>query len=651
MAHGFFRVAAAAPPVKVADCPCNADTLLKEMKAAEKQKIQLILFPELALTGYTCGDLFFQQTLLDAAEKELSRLIAATKRMRLLVCAGFPFAHSHRLYNAAAVFGHGRLYGIVGKRHLPNYAEFYEKRYFSPVPDETLTVTFAGHECPFGGLQIFETETADGTLPFGVEICEDLWSLSPPSERLAAAGALLILNPSASNEAVGKTAFRRTLLEAQSGRLHAAYLYAGCGRGESTGDLVFGGYRAAVENGTVLEEAAPFEDRAVVCDIDFGRLLHDRRRNSGFAEGTAVPPVCRTAVAMPHSTEEGEKLLRAVSPLPFVPAQNSERESRCREILRFQAEGLAQRLRQTGLSRVVLGLSGGLDSTLALLVAVTAFDLLQLPKEGILCVTMPGYGTTARTKNNATGLAEAAGAVLKEIPIHEAVAVHFRDIGHDPEVTDTVYENAQARERTQILMDLANKSGALVLGTGDLSELALGWATFNGDHMSMYGVNASVPKTLIRYLVRTYADTVRGQSPRMAAILEDVLATPVSPELLPPKDGEIAQCTESIVGPYELHDFFLYYMLRWGFSPKKIAYLARFAFTKENGCFYSRALQLKWMKIFYRRFFGQQFKRNALPEGPKVGSVSLSPRGDWRMPGDAEASLWLAEIGKMAENA
>lgn len=651
MTHGFFRVAAAAPSVKVADCPCNADTLLNEIKAAEKQKIQLILFPELALTGYTCGDLFFQQTLIDAVEDELSRLIAATKRMRLLVCAGFPFAFGHRLYNAAAVFGHGRLYGIVGKRHLPNYAEFYEKRYFSPAPDETVTVTFAGHTCPFGGLQIFEAETGNGKLPFGVEICEDLWTLSPPSERLAAAGALLILNPSASNEAVGKTAFRRTLLEAQSGRLHAAYLYAGCGRGESTGDLVFGGYRAVVENGTILEEAAPFEDRAVVCDVDLARLLYDRRRNSGFAEGAALPPVCRTAVVMPPSSGRGEKLLRAVSPLPFVPADDSERESRCREILRFQAEGLAQRLRQTGLKRVVLGLSGGLDSTLALLVAVTAFDLLRLPKEGILCVTMPGYGTTARTKNNATGLAEAAGAVLEEIPIHEAVAVHFRDIGHDPEITDTVYENAQARERTQILMDLANKSGALVLGTGDLSELALGWATFNGDHMSMYGVNASVPKTLIRYLVRTYADTVREQSPRMAAILEDVLATPVSPELLPPKDGEIAQCTESIVGPYELHDFFLYYMLRWGFSPKKIAFLAGFAFTKENGCFYSRDLLLKWMKTFYRRFFGQQFKRNCLPEGPKVGSVSLSPRGDWRMPGDAEAALWLEEIGKMEENA
>ena len=651
MAHGFFRVAAAAPPVKVADCPCNADTLLKEIKAAENQNIRLILFPELALSGYTCGDLFFQQTLLYAVESELSRLIEATKQMRLLVCAGFPFAHSHRLYNAAAVFGHGRLYGIVGKRHLPNYAEFYEKRYFSPVPDKTETVTFAGHECPFGGLQVFDIVTEDGTFPFGVEICEDLWSLTPPSERLVAEGALLILNPSASNEAVGKTAFRRTLLEAQSGRLHAAYLYAGCGRGESTGDLVFGGYRAVVENGTVLEDSAPFDDRSVVCDIDFSRLLHDRRRNSGFAEDAVILPVCRTTVTMPNSSGEDEKLLRNVSPLPFVPAENSERESRCREILRLQAEGLAQRLRQTGLKQVVLGLSGGLDSTLALLVAVTAFDLLQLPREGILCVTMPGYGTTSRTKNNATGLAKAAGAVLKEIPIHEAVAVHFRDIGHDPEVTDTVYENAQARERTQILMDLANKSGALVLGTGDLSELALGWATFNGDHMSMYGVNASVPKTLIRYLVRTYADTVRRKSCRMAEILEDVLATPVSPELLPPKNGEIAQCTESIVGPYELHDFFLYYMLRWGFSPKKIVYLARYAFTEENGCCYSRDVLLKWMEIFYRRFFGQQFKRNCLPEGPKVGSVSLSPRGDWRMPGDAEASLWLEEIGKMVQNA
>lgn len=650
MAHGFFRVAAAAPAVKVADCPRNADALLEEMKAAENQNVQLILFPELSLSGATCGDLFRQQSLTDAARRCLSRLADATKCMRLLACVGFPFAHGDRLYNAVALIGHGRLYGIVAKHPLADSGAGNGKRCFSSPSGQPIVVVIDGKECLFGDKLIFDLETEEGIFPFGIEIGEEGARLLPPSVTLAAAGALLIVHPCADNEAVGANQFQKTFLKARSASLRAAYLHAACGRGESTGEAVYGGFCAVAENGDLLQAAVPFEGKTIVCDIDFQRLRHERMRSSDFSDGVDVSSVQRVAIRLTNEKIKPQELKRTVSPFPFVPTDDEERALRCREVLRFQAEGLAQRLRQTGLKRAVLGLSGGLDSTQALAVAVTAFDLLGFSRSGILCVTMPGFGTTSRTKNNATGLAQAFGVELKEIPIHEAVSVHFKDIGHDPMLTDTVYENAQARERTQILMDLANQIGALVLGTGDLSELALGWATFNGDHMSMYGVNASVPKTLLRHLVQTYADTIRSSFPQAAKLLDDVLQTPVSPELLPPKEGNIAQCTESIVGPYELHDFFLYYTVRWGFSPEKIAFLAQAAFTEVNGTPYRLETILKWMKVFYRRFFSQQFKRNTLPEGAKIGSVSFSPRGDWMMPGDAEVVVWLEEIEKSVES-
>ena len=621
MAHGFFRVAAAAPTVRIADPPRNAEAILKEIEAADKLDVQFLLFPEAVLTGATCGDLFFQQPLLNAAEEALCKLIKATERVRTLICAGFPLPLGGRLYNAAAVFGNGRLYGICGEREPRSSGRIDRSRYFSSAPEEPQTVSVAGFSVPFGSRLIFDLKVDDETFPMTIVF-----------------GAA---------EIAGAAEFRRSVAVAESGLTHSVCVYAGSGRGESTGDAVFGGACLIAENGRILRERSLFDDEVQVSvDVDFQRLTADRRKNRPRSAETAalrIPVECQ-----PH--RDGT-LLRRVSPYPFVPADKDERARRCRLILRLQTEGLAQRLRQTRIGSVVLGLSGGLDSTLALLAAVSAFDLLRLPKTDIVCITMPGFGTTDRTKDNASALAQAAGVSLKEIPIREATALHFRDIGHDPAVTDSVYENAQARERTQILMDTANGLNALVLGTGDLSEAALGWATFNGDHMAMYGVNADVPKTLVRELVRFRAESLQNENPRLAQLLGDVLETPVSPELLPPEDGQIVQKTEDLVGPYELHDFFLYYTVRFGFSPEKILTLAQAAFTEENGCPRAPAEIRRWLETFVRRFFSQQFKRSCSPEAPRVGSVSLSPRGSWQMPSDAEAAVWLDGIGKIDANA
>ena len=638
MAHGFFRVAAATPTVRIADPPRNAEAILKEIEAADKLDVQFLLFPEAVLTGATCGDLFFQQPLLNAAEEALCKLIKATERVRTLICAGFPLPLGGRLYNAAAVFGNGRLYGICGEREPRSSEGIDRSRYFSSAPEEPQTVSVAGFSVPFGSRLIFDLKVDDETFPMTIVFGDD------PQPT---AGALLLARPFAAAEIAGAAEFRRSVAVAESGLTHSVCVYAGSGRGESTGDAVFGGGCLIAENGSILRERSLFDDEVQVSvDVDFQRLTADRQKNrprSAEAASFCIPVEC--------PPRRAGTLMRRVSPYPFVPADKDERARRCRLILRLQTEGLAQRLRQTRIGSVVLGLSGGLDSTLALLAAVSAFDLLRLPKTNIVCLTMPGFGTTDRTKNNAFALAQAAGVSLKEIPIKEATALHFKDIGHDPSVTDAVYENAQARERTQVLMDTANGLNALVLGTGDLSEAALGWATFNGDHMAMYGVNASIPKTLMRELVRFSAESLQTENPQLAQLLTDVLNTPVSPELLPPKDGKIVQETEALVGPYELHDFFLYYTVRFGFSPEKIFTLAQTAFTEENGCPRNPVEIRRWLEIFFRRFFSQQFKRNCSPEAPRVGSVSLSPRGGWLMPSDAEAAVWLDGIGKIDANA
>ena len=629
MTDGFFRVAAATPKIRVADCEANADAVFELMRECGERRVGAVAFPELCLTGYTCGDLFRGRTLLAGAEDALAWLLERTKGMKLLAFVGLPIAAGAELYNCAAAICGGRLLGLATKTYLPNYSEFYEARHFSPGP-QSGEVTLCGQTVPIGGGLVFRCENVPD-LAVGAEICEDLWVPAPPSQQLAAAGATLIFNLSASDETIGKAGYRRALVTGQSGRLICAYVYAGAGEGESTTDMVFAGERLAAENGALLAESEPFTTGLTVADVDLQRLAQERRRMTtwhGGADARTVP----FTLDEPSFTPE-----RKFPRLPFVPDDRNDLEARCEMILNMQAEGLRARLASTGIRHAVLGVSGGLDSTLALLVTVRAFDRLGLGRKGVVAVTMPGFGTTARTKSNAQKLAELLGTEFRTVPIGESVSLHFRDIGHDPAVRDVTYENAQARERTQVLMDIANQCGGLVIGTGDLSELALGWATYNGDHMSMYGVNCSVPKTLVRHLVHHAA----GASPEnVRAVLEDVLATPVSPELLPPENGEIAQKTEHIVGPYELHDFFLYYMLRFGFSPSKIY---RMAVSSFDGV-YDAATVKKWLREFYRRFFASQFKRSALPDGPKVGSVTLSQRGDWRMPSDASANLWLKEI-------
>ena len=640
MKDGFICVAAGTPKVRVADCRYNAEQIFTMMREAEKQGVKILALPELCLTGYTCGDLFLQDTLLNGAVEGLRTILEATRHLEVLTALGMPLRARGKLYNCAVVIQKGDILAVVPKTYVPNYGEFYEKRWFEGGEDITSQVSIGLPGADGGtmytglGQAIIDCPAVPG-LKVGVEICEDLWAADPPSRRLAEAGATGILNLSASNEVVGKAAYRRQLVVGQSGRLCCGYVYADAGEGESTTDLVFTGHNMVAENGALLAEHR-FTTGLTIADIDVQRLTYERRRLTPFpAEGGAA-----LYQGAAEFTPCVTKLRRYVSPAPFIPDNAADRASRCEEILTIAALGLKKRLKHTGARSAVIGLSGGLDSTLALLIAALAMGMLHRDPSDIIAVTMPCFGTTERTKNNAVLLAEHMGTTLRTIPIGDTVRSHFRDIGHDPEDQDVTYENAQARERTQVLMDVANQTGGLVIGTGDLSELALGWATYNGDHMSMYGVNASIPKTLVRHLVDYVARDNRKKDPELAQVLEDILDTPVSPELLPAVQGEISQRTEDLVGPYELHDFFLYHAVRWGFGPRKILRLAELALGRQ----YSWEVILKWLKNFYYRFFAQQFKRSCLPDGPKVGSVSLSPRGDWRMPSDAVARLWLEEL-------
>ena len=635
--YGFVKVAAAVPQVAVADCARNAERIVALAQQAARRGVELVAFPELAVTGYTCADLFLQPALLDAADEALGEIMRQTRKLPLALIVGLPLRHEDRLYNCAAVVAQGRLLGVVPKSYIPNYAEFYEARWFaSGAGIEEERITAAGQEADFGTELTFAVNGAE----FGIEICEDLWVASPPSSRLALNGAKLIFNLSASPEGVGKHAYLRELVAQQSARTHTAYVYCSAGFGESSTDLVFAGNGLIAENGTMLAQAARFslDEQLTVADVDIERLEFERRRNTSFRMREEAGESTVIEMELPDALK-ASALDRRVDPMPFVPADEAHRSERCEEIFQIQSHGLARRLAHTGCRCAVVGISGGLDSTLALLVTVRTFDKLGLDRRGILGITMPGFGTTDRTYRNALKLMEGLGVTVREIPIRDACLQHFRDIGLPESDRSAAYENAQARERTQILMDVANMEGGLVIGTGDLSELALGWATYNGDQMSMYGVNASVPKTLVRHLVKWAAATEQDAATR--ATLLDIIDTPVSPELLPAdREGNIAQKTEDLVGPYELHDFFLYNFVRAGFRPAKIAFLAEQAFAGS----YDRETIVKWLRVFFRRFFAQQFKRSAMPDGPKVGSVALSPRGDWRMPSDATAAAWMREL-------
>lgn len=633
MRQGFVKVAAATPEIAVADCKKNAEAILESIREMEALGAKVMVLPELCITGYTCGDLFWQKRLLDAAVEGLLMIAEKSAAVDALIFVGLPMEVSGKLYNVAAVLNRGKVLGIVPKKYLPNYNEFYEMRHFTAGEETVREITVAGQQVPFGMNLLFSCRELPH-LTVAAELCEDLWVPEPPSVRHALAGATVIVNLSASDEMVGKDSYRRSLVSAQSARLVCGYIYSTAGEGESSQDLVFGGHNLIAENGTVLAEAERFRNQTICTELDVDRLISERRRMTTYPAKDSKE---YQTVLFALQTEE-TTLTRFFDPQPFVPSNVRDREQRCDEILNIQALGLKKRLEHTKSRSAVIGISGGLDSTLALLVTVRAFDLLGLPREQILSVTMPCFGTTDRTYQNACQLTRCLGATLKEVDIREAVTVHFRDIGQDMETHDVTYENGQARERTQVLMDLANQSGGMVIGTGDLSELALGWATYNGDHMSMYAVNASVPKTLVRHLVRYYADTCGEE--QLCQILLDILDTPVSPELLPPKDGVISQKTEDLVGPYELHDFFLYYLMRVTYEPKKLFRVAVYAFRGQ----YEEEVILKWLKTFYRRFFAQQFKRSCLPDGPKVGSVAVSPRGDLRMPSDACARIWLEEL-------
>ncbi|MFV0528777.1 MAG: NAD(+) synthase [Lachnospiraceae bacterium] len=633
MKDGFIQVAAASVQVKVADCRYNSDEILQAIAQMEKNGAQIMVFPELCITGYTCGDLFWQDALLEEALRELVRIAESTKDTDALIFVGLPLQHMQKLYNVAAVVSGGQIAGFVPKVELPNYNEFYEARYFEKGREQMPPYRLGDREIPFGTNLLF---TCSG-LPqvcVAAEICEDLWVPNPPSQRHAVAGATIIVNLSASDEMVGKDNYRKQLVQSQSARLLCAYIYATAGEGESTQDLVFGGQNMIAENGVLLAEGERFSNQIMYAQVDVKRLRGERRRMTTYP---AADTETYTQVSFELSMRPTE-LSRSFPRQPFVPGAKEERDRRCEEIFNIQSMGLKTRMKHIGCKSIVVGVSGGLDSTLALLVMARATDQLGLPRDTITAVTMPCFGTTDRTYDNAIRLTQALGARLREIDIKEAVTLHFRDIGHDAQCHDVTYENSQARERTQVLMDIANQTGGIVVGTGDLSELALGWATYNGDHMSMYGVNASVPKTLVRHLVQYYADVC--QTEVLRDILLDILDTPVSPELLPPSKGQISQKTEDIVGPYELHDFYLYYMLRWSFAPAKIYRIARLTFEGV----YTADTILTWMKVFYKRFFAQQFKRSCLPDGPKVGSVAVSPRGDLRMPSDASARLWLQEL-------
>ena len=632
MNYGFVKTAAVTPKIKVADVVYNGMEIEKLMREAS-QYADLIVFPELCLTGATCGDVFKQELLLNRAKEELMRLVEVSKELSGLMVVGLPWEVRGKLYNAAAVFEHGGLLGIVPKTYFKDAGNFTAGK----AGYEYIDVD--GEMIPFGTSLLFTCEN-NKNFTVAVEIGEDLWAPNPKSTSHGMMGATVIAGLAACDEGTGKSAYRRQLISNQSARLHCGYVYANAGEGESTTDFVFSGNNLLVENGVVLSEAFPYETGILCTDMDVERLVGERRRNPLFAVGN---PVDADYLEVDFAMEEAKVLVttRTIDPSPFVPKDKKEWEARCEEILAIQVNALKKRLEHTWCSNAVLGISGGLDSTLALLVTALAFDALGKERSCITAVTMPCFGTTDRTYNNACELTRRLGAELREVDIKNAVRTHFADIGHDENVHDVTYENAQARERTQVLMDIANQLGGMVIGTGDMSELALGWATYNGDHMSMYGVNGSVPKTLVRHLVRYYAEMCKDE--KISEILLDVLDTPVSPELLPPKDGEIAQKTEDLVGPYELHDFFLYYILRYGFSPEKIYVMAQAAFGGE----YDKATIKKWLQTFYRRFFAQQFKRSCLPDGPKVGSIGVSPRGDLRMPSDACAALWMAEMEKL----
>ena len=638
MRHGFVKVAAATPDIRVADVEFNKENICRGIEEAEKANAKILVFPELCVTGYTCSDLFDHAVLLKAAKKALLEIAEFTRDRDLLVFVGVPLEVDGKLYNVAAALNHGKILGLTTKTFLPNYGEFYEMRQFTPGPEKARYISFNGEEIPFGPQILFQAAEMEDLI-VAAEICEDVWSPIPPSIGAALEGATVLVNCSASDETIGKDTYRRELIAGQSARLIAGYIYSNAGEGESTTDLVFGGHNLIAENGTILAESKRFENGIIYSEIDVNRLMSERRKNTTFKTAKE-----RTLTRVPFDIEITETELTRVFPSrPFVPSENRERAKRCEEILTIQAMGLKKRLEHTHAKCAVVGISGGLDSTLALLVTAKAFDALGLGRKHIISVTMPCFGTTDRTYNNACKMSLSLGAELREVPIAAAVMQHFKDIGHDPEDHSVTYENSQARERTQVIMDIANANGGMVIGTGDMSELALGWATYNGDHMSMYGVNASVPKTLVRHLVQYYADTTDDKE--LQEVLYDVLDTPVSPELLPPKDGKIAQKTEDLVGPYELHDFFLYYFLRFGYAPSKIYRIAKYSFAGE----YDDETIYKWLRTFCWRFFAQQFKRSCLPDGPKVGTVALSPRGDWRMPSDACVASWMRDLEQVAK--
>ena len=639
---GLLRVATVSPELRLADIAFNVAEMQAAMEECASRGAQLVLFPELGITGYSCGDLFFQHLLLEQAQAALDPLAEAARRAEVLAVVGLPLAVRGRLYNCAALLAEGEVKGIVPKSWLPNYHEFYEGRWFASGAEmRDTTIRLGDRQVPFGVDLLFSATNMPGAV-IGIEICEDLWAVDPPSSELALSGATVLLNLSASNEVLGKAAYRRELVLQQSGRCIAAYCYAGAGVTESTTDTIWSGHCLIAEDDTMLAETErfQFETQFALADIDLQRLSHDRIDNSTFGDQPPRYPARIVRMVLPRAEEAApETLYRRVPQHPFVPQNPARRAEHCQEIFNIQATGLARRLRHTGSQRVTIGLSGGLDSTLALLVILQAFEKLGLDRAGIVAITMPGFGTTTRTRGNAERLAEHLGVTLRTIPIHDAVQQHFEDIGHDPAQHDVTYENAQARERTQILMDVANKVGGFVVGTGDLSEIALGWMTYNADHMSMYNVNAGVPKTLVRYLVRWVAET--RYSGEAAEVLHDIVATPITPELLPlDKEGRLEQTTEESIGPYDLNDFFLFHIIRSGMPPRKVFYLARLAFAGT----YDDATVLHWLRNFYHRFIASQYKRSAMPDGPKVGSVSLSPRADWRMPSDAVSNLWKAEV-------
>lgn len=634
MDYGFIKVAAATPKIKVADVDCNTELICNQIDEAAKNGAKVLVFPELCLTGYTCSDLFWQSLMLEKVKEKTIEIARYSKDYDMLIMIGIPYEHNGKLYNVGVVLHKGKILGMVTKKHLPNYSEFYEARHFTKGFEKVVTVDFEGQKVPMGMNILFKCENRPDMV-IGVEICEDLWVPNPPSIRHTMAGATIIANLSASDEVTGKSIYRRDLVAGQSARLICGYIYADAGEGESSTDLVYSAHNMIAENGRMLAEAKRFINQTVYGDIDLDRIKNERRKMTTYDSKDEED---YTVVTFEMNMDNNE-LSTKINNMPFVPGDIAKRNERCEEILTIQAMGLKKRLEHTNAKSAVIGISGGLDSTLALLVTVRAFDMLGRDRKGIVAVTMPGFGTTDRTYDNALKMIEKLGTTFIEINISDAANEHFKAIGHDSSIHDVTYENVQARQRTLYLMNLANQYNGFVVGTGDLSELALGWATYNGDHMSMYGVNASIPKTLVRHLVRYYADTC--DDIELNKVLMDVLDTPVSPELLPPQDnGEIAQKTEDLVGPYELHDFFMYYMLRLGYTPKKIYYLARNAFEG----IYDDETILKWLKTFYRRFFAQQFKRSCLPDGPKVGTVAVSPRGDLRMPSDACATIWLKEL-------